>query len=1284
MVFQLPPPIDGCIFENLSCDLWNRIYGNNSFHLVGRSGQKQDGVDVIGRDSSNNWIGIQCKWKSIGKALTEKEIQYEVEKTKKFKPPLSEYYILTTSEKDRKLEKLAREITDQHLKQGLFKVSIWGWGDIQLKIQDYRDLMEKYGYSNRTPESMTDFTKSKEFLKNNFSEILGETQITQQMILSLKDEGDIDKEFQKEIDYAKRLMEKKYRPAEAYDYLEELKNRVWDQASEKSKYRILTNMGAAKIEINELNEAAYLLIEAYQYNKESEGALTNVALGHLFLKEYDKVQEFLGKVLEKNPYNPKAHSIKIDLLYENGVKINDIIGQVPGQLMNKKEIAVDLAQKALSQKQFNLVEKFIERIDKKDMDSITDEIMGNSIIQKIIHKLEDMSVDFLKEADIVSLKRAITLVQGVWDEYKSSEMRKQKIYCLINLGIAESILGNNDKAEVVFLQAKKESPGDPNVIKNLGLFYLKNKNFTKSIGYFEEVVAIPGFEDVNLYLGQLYFNLNQFSESESYLKKFLETANIADQLRNMALILMVEIFSKEKRWIDAEALAKFCDNKVQELFIASRVLRAKGQKDKAIDKLRIAKKELKKKPMNFFTVILAIEFHQFQEFQDAIELFEKVANKDSDTEITQRLLLCYYYEKKFDKALEISKNLRNKYGPLELITEIEINIYEIIGNLEIAEELYKEFTLKFPKHRMAVIRYALLKFRLQKIDEVKTIVSGFIEKFKLEELQEDEIIHTASLLNIIGKCHEAVKLIYNGLKKYPNKQEMHEKYFSLLLYEPKNVGAFQIEKVGVDTAVKIKDEKGEIHWKIIENENPDVSKSEISDDNPLAKEMFGKKVGDKILFKDSPLQREFGVIEVIKHKYIFKLHEIMRNFEINFPTQRAFYSVQVDTKAPKLDRDTKGFDVLFNMLDESEKRYSNIIPYYVDGRLPVGAISSLLSTSPLKIFFELIYNSELSIHSCRGTTGERKKSLSTLNKHSKLIADITSITTMSKLGIWDVVTKAFGEIAIIQETIDELYKVQIEFEDTRLSSYVYKEKDKYFYHKVEENHRQEALEFIIGIVKYVEKYCKVVSCNSYLSIEPSERDEWEEILGSSFYKTVLIASEIDNAIHYSDDMRLREWGCSKYRNNGVWTQALLMHLLHESKLSYEEYSALTLKLVTMGFKHTGIDAAILFMAAQETSWLQKPPFSSAIELLNGKHTDESSFQVAVDFLFKLWEEPSISLFLKNHFTNISIEELLKGRDRSPALRKLKQLIDKKFLYHPFYLNEIKQTLKALFKFQSLS
>jgi hypothetical protein len=157
---------------------------------------------------------------------------------------------------------------------------------------------------------------------------------------------------------------------------------------------------------------------------------------------------------------------------------------------------------------------------------------------------------------------------------------------------------------------------------------------------------------------------------------------------------------------------------------------------------------------------------------------------------------------------------------------------------------------------------------------------------------------------------------------------------------------------------------------------------------------------------------------------------------------------------------------------------------------------------------------------------------------------------------------------------------------------------------------------------------------------------------------------------------LREWGFSKYKNNGVWTQALLIYLRDQGILSHDEYSDISLKLVTMGFKHTGIDGPILFLAAQKANWSPEPPFTTACELLNGKHSDESSIQVAVDFLLKLWEKPSITIFLKNNFTEICINELLKVRDRSPALRKFKQLMEQKFHYHSFYLNEIKKTLKA--------
>jgi len=102
---------------------------------------------VYGRPNQKDlWAGVQCKGKDVytHKDLTEKEVKTEVEKAKSFKPRLSQFIIATTGPKDAKVEELARKITEEHLRNGLFSVSAWGWHDIVIRLADFPDLVEKY------------------------------------------------------------------------------------------------------------------------------------------------------------------------------------------------------------------------------------------------------------------------------------------------------------------------------------------------------------------------------------------------------------------------------------------------------------------------------------------------------------------------------------------------------------------------------------------------------------------------------------------------------------------------------------------------------------------------------------------------------------------------------------------------------------------------------------------------------------------------------------------------------------------------------------------------------------------------------------------------------------------------------------------------------------------------------------------------------------------------------------------------------------------------------------
>ena len=99
---QIPKPADEQAFERASVVLWRGILNDPAVQRNGRRGQRQNGVDLFGiRDGNADWqVGIQCKLKSDGHFLSEDEVRDEVSKAQTFKPPLKEYFIITTAPDD--------------------------------------------------------------------------------------------------------------------------------------------------------------------------------------------------------------------------------------------------------------------------------------------------------------------------------------------------------------------------------------------------------------------------------------------------------------------------------------------------------------------------------------------------------------------------------------------------------------------------------------------------------------------------------------------------------------------------------------------------------------------------------------------------------------------------------------------------------------------------------------------------------------------------------------------------------------------------------------------------------------------------------------------------------------------------------------------------------------------------------------------------------------------------------------------------------------------------------
>lgn len=143
----IPKPTNWQDFETLCKKLWGEIWNDPHIKKNGRSGQEQNGVDIVGIPfGEEGYYGIQCKGKDdyTGTKLTEKEIFSEIEKAKKFNPPLKYLYFTTTANKDVVIEEVVRKINLNHRKEGLFGVEIYNWEDIVDLINENKNTFDYY------------------------------------------------------------------------------------------------------------------------------------------------------------------------------------------------------------------------------------------------------------------------------------------------------------------------------------------------------------------------------------------------------------------------------------------------------------------------------------------------------------------------------------------------------------------------------------------------------------------------------------------------------------------------------------------------------------------------------------------------------------------------------------------------------------------------------------------------------------------------------------------------------------------------------------------------------------------------------------------------------------------------------------------------------------------------------------------------------------------------------------------------------------------------------------
>jgi hypothetical protein len=142
---DIPKPLDWQQFERLSRALFTETK-KTDFVRYGRSGQRQNGIDVIGSLSDGSVIGIQCKGRtsSLGKGLTKKEIDDAIADAETYQGKLIEFFLVTTANEDVVLQNYVIQLNFSRKENGKFGVTLWAWQSISDQIRSCPKVLEDF------------------------------------------------------------------------------------------------------------------------------------------------------------------------------------------------------------------------------------------------------------------------------------------------------------------------------------------------------------------------------------------------------------------------------------------------------------------------------------------------------------------------------------------------------------------------------------------------------------------------------------------------------------------------------------------------------------------------------------------------------------------------------------------------------------------------------------------------------------------------------------------------------------------------------------------------------------------------------------------------------------------------------------------------------------------------------------------------------------------------------------------------------------------------------------
>lgn len=1167
---QVPKPENHQDFERLSAILWCEKLRDPHIQRYGRHGTGQDGIDIVGIRGGDprNRVGIQCKLKTGTAKLTAEEFEADFDSALGIDPPLTEFHIVTTADRDRALQNLASKLQIREYEKGRqIHVGYWAWNAITDELGQYPKALLAFDETFGTFGQLT---------LGRIEDGIALQQSGQELLLAKLDAietrmatsdstvgaaSEVERQLDAEIN-GYRDANNGGRPSLALSQFTKMLERVEAEGvSGRILFRVKANIGACHLRLGDDQAAIKWLLEAYDHAPTEPKAIANKAFAHLLSEDFDTVLAMGRENLATNAADEMLSSHVVQ-----AARFTEFDGD-PLTLVPEKDretegvlIALALYQRGRGDRTWKttattLAERFPQ-------ERLARQLRAEAMLDEVIGESGYLDHANLSAEDRSRLHIAAEILSDLWTETLASERKYDEADIALcgNLVLAYRAQADYTSAIDILRQALTIEEIDEEFLVRAAATAMEAGD--PIIG--EVLPRLPSSQARNLLVVQAAVTKGDFKTLAALDPDAITDYPAVEQPLCRTAIRLGKLFDAPDTEIIlplANIIEEVADD-IRSSIVVAQFCSRKGMAQLADKAWANARGRINEETHISGRMMGAMYAYRHRLWSDVADLMFGHVAVDRDSDELRSLAAAIVQERPTkQRAIDFFHCLPEEIKTLPRYRYLRGMMHFNRGDLPTAERIFADDLAEKPNLELLGMSAMVLR-RQNRSPEIPELLSRY-DVFGLEGSAEEKMA-IAHELRRVGRDHDAINLAYPVLRENANDADINVS-FAMLVFMMQGFGKLvSVSEVQPGNWVRLtRDDDKEFSF-VIREGTDDPTGGFLSPTHQLAALALGKRVGDTLTLPQQFGEPVIWTVADIKHRYLHAFQDILDNFEAKFPDAKGMFSVRMK------DGDLSS---IIDQVKRMGERGEKAVDLYVKSGFPIQLVAGLFNDNPIKLAGGIAEIHD--IKSCLGNAPEQAAARELIARHGRkgVVMDAHAVWTAATLDVLDIVTETLGPIYLPQSGIDALLLFHgfDEIETYPKLSLVHRRGETF-----REEWDRETVEarnaYVAQQIKKIEAACIVAPV-----VAPNEIGALEAVCiencGERVFDPIYLAA--GGRILLSEDLTYRQLANQVRRVDGLWLQAVLAYARLNDTFSEERYADAAANLAILRHGPVAVDPLLI-------------------------------------------------------------------------------------------------------------